>query len=484
MNYRSVLRVLGLMIQIFSLSLMIPAFISFGFNDGYSLVFFDAFLATLVAGVILWFPNRKALNPLRAREGFLITALFWLTLAGVGALPFHFLPNSIALSWSDAYFEAMSAMTTTGATVIARLEDYPPSILWYRQQLQFMGGGGIIILTVAILPLLGVGGMQLYRSEAPGPIKDQKLSPRIAQTAKLLWGVYLSLTIACALAYMMAGMNWFDAITHSFSTISTGGFSPHSASMAHFDSLAVELITIVFMLLGACNFALHFLVWQKRSLRHYWQDVEFRTVLIVALAISLFFALVLVLHNTLAAGEALRQSAFQVVSMMTSTGYATASFSEWPGGLPMLILLTGVLGGCAGSTSGGFKMIRIIAMSKQSLREMKKMLHPRAIVPLQIGGRPLPNSAAEAVWGFLAIYTLCFAVILTAILLLGVDFVTAWSVVTSALNNTGPGLGTAASTWGDLPDIAKWLLSLAMLLGRLELFTLLVLFTPFFWLQR
>lgn len=484
MNLRSVMKVLGLMMQIFSISMLVPMLISITFSDGSTLVFFDAFVATLTLGLIIWFPNRNTQQTLRAREGFLVTALFWLGLAGVGALPFYLLPTPLGLSITDAYFEAMSAMTTTGATVISNLEAYPLSLLWYRQQLQFMGGGGIIILAVAVLPLLGVGGMQLYRSEAPGPIKDQKLSPRIAQTAKLLWGVYFSLTVACTIAYLIAGMNWFDAITHAFATISTGGFSPHSDSIGYFDSTAIELITIVFMLFGACNFALHFLVWQKRSISAYWQDAEFRTVLLVALGITLLFTTVLVIHHTQPFTSALRQSAFQVVSMMTSTGYATASFNNWPAGLPMLVLLVGVLGGCAGSTSGGFKMIRIMVMSKQSLREMKKMLHPRAIVPLQIGKRSLPRGAAEAVWGFLAIYTLCFAALLTCILLTGVDFITAWSVVASALNNTGPGLGSASTTWANLPVLAKWLLSIAMLLGRLELFTLLVLFTPFFWLQR
>ncbi|WP_119395854.1 TrkH family potassium uptake protein [Salinibius halmophilus] len=484
MNYRSVMRVLGLMMQLFSVSMLVPMLISIVYHDDTTLVFFDAFVATLALGLLIWFPNRNQTASLRAREGFLITALFWLTLAAVGALPFYLLPDELALSLVDAYFEAMSAMTTTGATVMSNLEAYPESLLWYRQQLQFMGGGGIIILAVAVLPLLGVGGMQLYRSEAPGPIKDQKLSPRIAQTAKLLWGVYFFLTLACIVAYLIAGMSLFDAVTHAFSTISTGGFSVHSASIGHFDSVAIEVITIVFMLLGACNFGLHFIVWQKRSLKRYWRDAEFRTVLIVAVAISLLFTAVLVIHHTQTFATALRQSAFQVVSMMTSTGYATASFSDWPAGLPMLVLLVGVLGGCAGSTSGGFKMIRIMVMSKQSLREMKKMLHPRAIVPLRIGKRPLPRGAAEAVWGFLAIYTLCFAAILTAILLTGVDFITAWSVVASALNNTGPGLGEASASWATLPSLAKWILSIAMLLGRLELFTLLILFTPFFWLQR
>lgn len=480
MHFRVILRILGVLLMLFSFSMAPPLLVSYLYQDGAHLPFIIAFAITLLTGFFLWLPVYRARHDLRTRDGFLITVLFWTVLGAFAAIPLMLSTNP-HLSVVDAVFEALSGLTTTGATVITGIDDLPESILFYRQQLQWFGGMGIIVLAVAILPMLGIGGMQLYRAETPGPVKDSKLTPRITETAKALWYIYLSLTILCCLGYWLAGMSLFDAICHSFSTVAIGGFSTHDASIGYFNNPVIEIICIFFMVVSAVNFALHFTSWRLKSLAHYWHDPEFKFYILILVSITLFTTVVLALHDTYQGVETLRKASFEVVSIATTTGFATADFSQWPGMLPFLLFVAAFAGGCAGSTGGGMKVIRILIILKQGSREVKRLMHPNAVIPIKVGNRPISDRVAEAVWGFFSVYLLVFVVMLIALLSTGLDQVTAWTAIGATLNNLGPGLGEVAAHYGDINDSAKWILCFSMLLGRLEVFTLLVLFTPMFW---
>jgi trk system potassium uptake protein TrkH len=342
---------------------------------------------------------------------------------------------------------------------------------------------GIIVLAVAIMPMLGIGGMQLYRAETPGPIKDSKLTPRITETAKALWYIYLTLTIACALAYWLAGMGVFDAITHSFSTVAIGGFSTHDTSMGHFISTpTVEIVAIVFMLLAGVNFALHFVAWRQRNITHYWADSEFRvyiTILFVVAAVSSIYLYIMGTFDD--PKRALLHGTFQAVSIGTTTGFTTHEYHTWPGFLPVLLLFTSFVGACAGSTGGGMKVIRFLLLIKQGLREVMRVIHPNAVITTKVGGKPLPDRVINSVWGFFSAYVATFSIILLLLMLSGLDQVSAFSATAAAINNLGPGLNEVGSNYAHINDFAKWVLTFAMLLGRLEIFTLLVLLTPAFW---
>ncbi len=353
MHLSVVQKILGLLLMLFSTSMLPPIIVSLIYQDGSALAFIYGFMVTLLAGTLIWLPVRDETRELRLRDGFLIVAAFWVVLGSFGAAPFLF-STEPSMTITDAVFEAISGLTTTGATVLSNLDQLPRSILYYRQQLQWLGGMGIIVLAVAVLPMLGVGGMQLYRAETPGPVKDTKLTPRITETAKALWYIYLGLTLTCALAYWVAGMNPFDAICHSFSTVAIGGFSTHDASIGFFESDAIELVAVFFMFLAAVNFSLHFIAWRSNTLRHYFLDPEFRAYTFVLGGLLLF-----VLPYLYWAGEydSLRETLttglFQVVSIATTTGFTTTNFSAWPGSLPVLLIFASFIGGCAGSTGGG-----------------------------------------------------------------------------------------------------------------------------------
>ena len=372
-------------------------------------------------------------------------------------------------------------MTTTGATVIVGLDDMAESILFYRQQLQWLGGMGIIVLAVAVLPMLGVGGMQLYRAETPGPMKDSKLTPRIKETALALWTIYLGLTTVCALAYWAAGMSGFDAICHSFSTIAIGGFSTHDASIGYFNSPLIEAIAIFFMIIAGINFGLHFFALKERTLWHYLRDEEVRFYLWILLTATLAVAIVLFWEGVYGAGNAFRMAAFEVVSVFTTTGFGTADFSNWPSMLPYLVFFGAFTGACAGSTGGGMKVIRVLLICKQGLREVNRLIHPNAVFPVKINSRRMSGQIVEAVWGFFSVYVIVFLFMQLALIMTGLDFVTAFSAVGATINNLGPGLGDVALHYGNISDVAKLLLCFTMILGRLEIFTLLVLFSPLFW---
>jgi trk system potassium uptake protein TrkH len=481
MRFGSIQRILGLLLMASSTTMLPPLLLGLWFGDGSAGAFSTALFSVLVAGALFWLPVRDRRRELRVRDGFVVVALFWTVLAVVGALPFA-LAEQPHMSFTDAMFESMSGLTTTGATVITGIDHLPKSIQFYRQELQWLGGMGIIVLAVAVLPMLGIGGMQLYRAETPGPMKDNKLTPRITETAKALWYIYLGLTVSCAVAYWSVGMDVFDAIAHSFSTVAIGGFSTHDLSIGYFQSEAVEMVAVVFMLLAGVNFSLHFIAWRSVNPLTYFRDAEFKTyftVLAFAAAVTVAY---LYLSGTFDEfGDALHHGVFQAVSIGTTTGFTTAAYFHWPGFLPVMLLFTSFIGGCAGSTGGGMKVIRFLLLFKQGMREITRLVHPNAQIPVKIGNKPMPERVIEAVWGFFAIYVVCFTVMMLVLLATGLDQVTAFSAVAACLNNLGPGLGDVGFHYADINVTAKWVLCLAMVLGRLEIFTLLVLLSPAFW---
>ncbi|MEM7278840.1 MAG: TrkH family potassium uptake protein, partial [Pseudomonadota bacterium] len=408
-------------------------------------------------------------------------ASFWLVLGAFGAAPFYF-SEVPTLSLTDAVFESISGLTTTGATVITGLDALPKSILYYRQQLQWLGGMGIIVLAVAVLPMLGVGGMQLYRAEAPGPIKDTKLTPRITETAKALWYVYLGFTLLCAGSYWLAGMDVFDALCHSFSTVAIGGFSTHDLSIGHFQSSTIDLIAVVFMLLAGINFSLHFFSWRNNSIRHYAEDPEFRAYIAILTVLTVIVAGTLALNNEYGSlSQNVTHGLFQAVSIATTTGFTTANYASWPGALPVILILASFIGGCAGSTAGGMKVIRWLLVYKQGTREITRLVHPNAEIPVRLGRKAVSYRVVDAVWGFFAVYIIVFGVTMIALMATGMDQVSAFSAVAASLNNLGPGLGEVTAGFMSVSNPAKWIAVVAMVLGRLEIFTLLVLITPTFW---
>ena len=477
----AVQRVLGLLLTMFSATMLLPIIVSLVFADGQWAAFAGSFLVILGSGIAIWWPVREQTRELRLRDGFLVVAAFWVVLGLFGSAPL-LLTGNPQLSFTDAVFESMSGLTTTGATVLTGLDELPESILFYRQQLQWFGGMGIIVLAVAVLPMLGVGGMQLYRAETPGPVKDTRLTPRITETAKALWYVYLGITVLCALAYWLAGMGLFDAICHAFSTVAIGGFSTHDQSIGYFDSVAVELVAVAFMFIAGINFSLHFMAWRHRSLRHYPHDPEFRAYakllggLIGAVLVYLYWV---GYYPTLS--ETLTKGLFQTVSIATTTGFTTADFASWPGALPVILILSSFIGGCAGSTAGGMKVIRWLLLYRQGLREVQRLVHPSAETPVKLGSKAVPQRVVDAVWGFFAVYVVVLGVLLLILIAAGLDQVSAFAGVAATLNNLGPGLGEVASGFGGVGVVEKWAAVCAMLLGRLEIFTLLVLFTPTFW---
>lgn len=477
-----IFKILGILLILFSiLGNIPPILVSIQYDDGMMMAFVYSLLIIGSSGLVLLLFTARTRKELGTKDGFLVVTLFWAVLGTAGCLPL-LLSSAVELSITDAVFESLSGLTTTGATVISGLDSLPKSILFYRQLLQWLGGLGIIVLAMALLPMLGVGGMQLYRAESPGPIKDRKLVPRLAETAKALWYIYFSLTIVCAIAYWVAGMEPFDAISHSLSTVSIGGFSTHDASLAYFENSAVDGVAIIFMFIAGINFALHFTAWQRRTGRQYLLDPEFLFYSFILITISIVTVFVLYFSEVyVSASESVMKGIFQVVSIATTTGFTTADFSSWPLFLPYLLLYAAIIGACAGSTGGGMKMIRILLIFKQGFREVQRLIHPKAIIPIKLGGNVVSDRVIEAVWGFFAVYVMAFMVMLLALLATGLDIITAFSAVGACINNLGPGLADVAETYGHLPVMAKWILCFAMLLGRLEVFTLLVLFTPMFW---
>ena len=482
MHYAQIFRILGILLMVFSLTMLNPILVSLTFDDGAHPAFLLAFAITAISGAMMWIPVAKRHADLRTRDGFLVTSLFWAVLGLFGSLPFIFTPE-YHMTVTDAVFESLSGLTTTGATVITGLDYLPQSILFYRQQLQWLGGIGIIVIAVAILPMLGIGGMQLYRAETPGPVKDNKLTPRITETAKALFFIYFGLTAICALAYWLAGMTSFDAICHAFSTMAIGGFSTHDASIGYFNSPAIMLIACLFMIIAGINFALHFQTIRQGSIKHYRTDSETRFFVYTIAGSFVIIALYLILSGTYNISEGFIHGLFQTVSIATTSGFATADFSSWPSFLPIMLIMLSCMGGCAGSTGGGMKAVRIMLMAKQGVREMAQLIHPNAIIPLKVGNHRVEAKVVSAVWSFFAVYLFAFIILLFLLMATGLDYVTAFSAVVASINNLGPGLGEVSTHYGNISSPAKWILCFSMLLGRLEVFTLVVLFSPAFWRQ-
>jgi len=481
MQYRTIFKVLGVFLMLFSFTMLPPLIVAQIYHEGHELPFTLAFGLSVGIGVLFWLPNLKVHRDFKIRDGFLIVVLFWTVLSLFGALPFMLAPLPHD-NFTDAVFESVSGLTTTGASVLSGLDHMSHAIRFYRQELQFLGGMGIIILALAILPMLGIGGMQLYRAEMPGPNKDHKLTPRITETAKALWMIYVGLTVLCASAYWLAGMAPFDAIGESLSTIATGGFTLHDASFAFYQSESIKTVAIVFMILGGCSFSLHFLCFSRRSLKHYWLDQECRTYFAILFFVTVITAVVLIITRSYSNDhKTLLEAAFAAASMVSTTGFVASPFALWPSFLPYLLVICGLIGGCAASTSGGIKVIRMLLLQKQGAREIQRLIHPNAVLPIKLGKQILSDQLVHAIWGFIAIFITLFVALFLLLLATGLSASTALSAEAAMITNVGAGVGSIAHGYDHLNLSAKWILIATMLLGRLEIFTVLVLFSPAFW---
>jgi trk system potassium uptake protein TrkH len=479
MRLTVIIRTLGVLFLLFSTTLLPPIGISLYYDDGEIRHFSLTFAIALIVGVVLWLPFRHDSHTIRSRDGFLIVALMWTAMSLLGSVPFML---SLGLSFPDAFFESASGYTTTGSTVLIGLDAMSPSILFYRQEIQWLGGIGVIVLAVALLPMLGIGGMQLYKAEIAGPLKDERFTPRLARTARGLVVVYTVLTAACAASYWAAGMSPFDALGHSFSTLATGGYSTHDASIGFFESVPIEVLVTVFTLIAGISFNEHFIAWRTLQLNRYATDTQTRVFLVLVLVWVVVTTLVLSATRTYPSlAESLRYASFEVVTVFTTNGYMIADFSLWPLAVPVLLIFSGFIGGCAGSSVGGIKVIRFVVLFKQVGIHIHRLIHPQAIRRMKIDGQPLPDSVVDAVAGFFAVYVVVFFIFMALAMMDGMDQVTAFGAVAATVNNVGPGLGDVAVTFADVSPHGKIMFSIAMLFGRLEIYTFLVLLTPAFW---
>jgi trk system potassium uptake protein TrkH len=481
-NIKSIQKTLGLLLTVFSGTMLTPIAVALIYQEPTSLIFVASFAISGFFGLVLWLPAKNADTEIRLHEGFIIVASFWVVLALFGALPFFLLPE-LGLSFTNAVFESTSGLTTTGATILTGLDELPRSLLFYRQQLQWLGGLGIVVLAVALLPILGVGGMRLYRVESSSAIRGSKFTPRQKETAKALASIYLVLTALCVLCYKLAGMNFFDALSHGFSTIAIGGFSTHDASLGFYhDSPYVYRVAVIFMFLAGVNFSLHFFAWKNKNVVSYFKNTEFKTY--CYLLILVFFiaaASIAFSNNGIKESTTITEIIFQVVSIGTTTGFTTSAYDTWPFFVPFMLLLLSFVGGCVGSTGGGLKVVRVLLLYKQGAREIKRLIHPSAEVPVILNGRSVDQKILDSVWGFIAAYLAILVIMVCMLVASGLDVLTSFSAITASLNNLGPGLGDVFSNYAALGTFPKWVCITGMVLGRLEIFALLVLFTRAFW---
>jgi trk system potassium uptake protein TrkH len=480
-RFHPLVRVFGALLMGFSLCLAIPMLLSWYLQDGAHSAFDEAFLLTLLTGAGLYVAARKEKRELKVRDGFLLVVLVWTVLPVFACLPFVL---QLKVSFTDAYFEAASGLTATGSTVFSGLDAMPLSINFWRTFMHWIGGMGVVVLAIAILPLLGIGGRQMFKAETPGPMKETSLTPRIAETAKGLWKVYFIFTVLCALAYWHAGMEKWDALMHAFSTMGLGGFSTKDASLGHYASLEIELVAMVFALISGINYATHYMAFAGHSLRPYRYDPEapyFLGVLALSTVCLTAYLMAFDVFSDVTTG--LRYVAFHVVSLSTSLGLATTDYGQWPMFAQLWMLFLGSFAACSGSTGGGIKMIRAMILYKQVYRELVRAMHPRAVYPAQVAGMPLGQNIVAAVMAFGFIYMVSIVTLTLLMSASGLDILTGFSAVVATINNTGPGLNLVgpATTFAVLTDFQTWLCSFAMLLGRLEIFTLLVVLTPAFW---
>jgi len=482
MGTLAVVALVGRMVALFSLLMLVPMLFSLVEHDPAEDAFLVSTALTFGAGALMSMATRRFRRELQPRDGFVLVGLTWLVLPFFGALPlFLAVPG---LTATNAYFEAMSALTATGATVLQGLDTLPLSINVWRCFMMWVGGLGIIVLAVAILPLLGVGGSQLYKAEMAGPMKDQKLTPRIADTARAIWGTYAALSLACLFAYRAAGMDWADAFMHMNTTVSLGGFSSYDASFGHWNSPAIEAVAVVFMLLSGVPLLLYFAALRSRSPMPFLRNAEVRTFYGVLLGAIALITAYLVAHDAYPTWqEALRHTAFHVVSVATTTGYAAADYAQWPLFAPMLMILLGCFATCAGSTGGGIKMVRMLLLLKQARRELVRIVHPNVVNPVVLGGQGVSDRLMQSIIAYMMMYGASLTGLTMLLLFSGLEPVTAFTAVLACVNNIGPGLGDVgpAVNYGGLTDFQTWVCTFAMMLGRLELLSVLVLFTPQFW---
>ena len=477
MNYYQILKITGIILLIFSFFLIIPMGVSLYYNQGLD-AFTQSFIIIFFSGLLVYFPNKNQKSQIKIKEGFLIVAIFWFVLSIFGSIPF-LLDRQLNLSLIDAIFESTSGWTTTGASIITNLDEISRPILLYRQLLQWLGGIGIVVLVLAILPILGVGGMYLYKAESSSPIKDNKLSPRITETAKSLWGVYLILTFACALSYKLAGMNYFDAIGHSFSTVSIGGFSTHNASIGFYSSDTIKIICIIFMFISALNFVLHFLFYKTRSFENYFSNSEMKTFVSIIIGLLLLIALFSI-------GGRLSEIdniniIFHVFSFLTTSGFTVSDYNAWPAFIITLIFLSSFIGACAGSAGGGIKVIRLTIALKSIKKQLLKVIHPKAQISIKINDKKVDEITIETILSFIILYIFLFFICSLLIMMSGHDLLTAFSSTAACINNLGPAMGEAYGNYSELNNFSKSLLSLMMIIGRLEIYTFIILITKYFW---
>jgi trk system potassium uptake protein TrkH len=470
------------MMAFFGLLYLLPIAWSLGTRDGAVLDFIIAAGLNAAFGLAVALATKRFRRELKPRDGFLLVTLSWVLMSASATIPLMIaLPD---LSFTDAYFEAMSGLTTTGSTVLNGLDSLPQSINLWRCTMHWIGGIGIIVLAVAVLPLLGVGGMQLYKAETPGPVKDEKLTPRITETAKALWFTYLTITVGGVIALRMAGMSWFDAICHGFSAIALGGFGTHDSSIDYFNSAGIEAVLIAIMLLASLNFARHFMAFRTLSPQPYYRDSEGKAIFItLGVSIAIVTAILWADQQFESFGQSFRHAAFAVVSIATTTGFVTEDYEKWaPLIAPFLMLLSCIV--CStGSTGGGIKMFRTLLLVRHARRELKLLVHPSAIMPIRIGGHAIPDRIAYSVLAFIFLYFIVIVALTFALLITGLDLVSSFSAVVSSINNMGPGMGKIGPSFNfsRLSDTQTWICTAAMLLGRLETFSVLVLLTPTFW---
>jgi trk system potassium uptake protein TrkH len=483
MQLSIVAKTIGLLLMVFSFAQVPPLIVDLIYSEGEYLSFVYSFALTVLGGLILWWPFKEVKKEFRLREGVLIVVCFWIVLSLFGTLPFLITDSISSLSFSEAFFESMSGLTTTGATVLNQLDELPKSILFYRQQLQWLGGMGIIVLAVAVLPLLGVGGMELYHAESSGIAKD-RLTPKLRNTAIALWKIYLSLTVLCAVGYFLSGMSIFDAVSHSFSTVAIGGFSTHDGSIGYFNSATIETIAMIFMFLAGINFSLHFVAWNNRSLIDYIKDSEFKTYAMVLICSSIIVITALSLNGQYeSVNETVRHSLFQTISIATTTGFTSQNYSSWPAAIPVFLIMMSFIGACVGSTGGGIKVVRILVMFRLGMKEIHKFIRPNAQVSVKLNKSSINEKALVSVLGFFSLYAISFFLILMLLMFAGLDQVTAYSATAATMNNLGPGLGDVAQNYSTVGEAAKWILSFSMLIGRLEVLTIIAIFHKAFWRQ-
>ena len=456
--------------------MLVPFMIGILYSEDNHKIYVFVFIIVFAFGLLLWLLSRGSLNEIRITEGFVITVLFWFVLGIIGSIPFVLSGITII----DSIFESISGVTTTGATVLTALEDLPKSLLIYRQLLQWIGGMGLIILVVAIMPSFGIGGSQLFKMDAPGFDSSEKLTPTIRESAAALWKIYIGLTVLCFFAYLLAGMDTFNAVSHALSTVAIGGFSTYDQSIGFFNNIFIEIVCIVFMLLSATSFSLHYYsVFHGKRLKHFY-DPELRFFFLILLGIIIIISLYYLISDNLNLSN-LRYIIFQTVSIVTTSGFVTGEYSMMPGFVPFLLLVGAFIGACSGSVGGGLKAWRVLIIINQAKKEITKIIHPSAVVTTKIGKKVIDASISEKVWGFFTIYVVTFIMLLMLVLSSGLDFESAFSAVGATLNNLGPGLGVVSENYGSLSIVTKITLCLAMILGRLEIFTLLVVLTPAFW---